>query len=224
MTMLMRGKATTIKQFGLQRSGSNLLKYLLEVNYEVRVEVNLTGWKHGFCDSVHQTRDIVLTTKNIHAWLDSAYRYWVIRNRLDAPAQDYGERFSGFLRKEFSYDSTRSPDPVSHWNIMHRHWLGLEDEIAPLRVIQVKFEEMLRDDEAACDQAAAALGIRRKSTPFQRPGGKLTPAEEETRVTSQPFDPVYYLERRYLQRFSEEDLRWVADRLDGRLAEQMGYA
>lgn len=39
--------ADYIKIYGLQRSGTNYLKALLEHNFDVRVLQNIGGWKHG---------------------------------------------------------------------------------------------------------------------------------------------------------------------------------
>ncbi len=216
----------TIKQFGLQRSGTNLTKFLLESNYAVEVEVNRTSWKHGFCDSFHQQTDIVVTTKNVYAWLDSIYRYWIIGNHPEAQRSKkvYGERFAAFLRQPFRFEHANSPDAISHWNLMHRHWLGLEREIAPRRIAVLRYESILENAESACNQVARELDLARNPSAFVRPERKMAVGGERTGVTKRPFDPSFYLERRYLSWFLPDDLRWIGLRVDPEIMKRLDYS
>ncbi len=88
-----------LKLYGLQRSGTNYLKYLLEQNFHVFVLQNWLGWKHGpvefLKDNETLWRDLSICTlspdqkasikfsqtpriaiqKNVLAWLMSFYKY-----------------------------------------------------------------------------------------------------------------------------------------------------
>jgi len=88
-----------LKLYGLQRSGTNYLKWIVEQNFECFVLQNWLGWKHGkvlyLKDDESYYRDLCrceLTTeqkaeikfvntpriaikKNVHSWLVSMHRY-----------------------------------------------------------------------------------------------------------------------------------------------------
>jgi len=88
-----------LKLYGLQRSGTNYIKFLLEQNFDVFVLQNWLGWKHGRVEYLKDNetlwRDLSVCTlsteqkasikfsntprvaikKNVHAWMVSFYKY-----------------------------------------------------------------------------------------------------------------------------------------------------
>lgn len=67
-----------LKQHGLQRSGTNYLRYLLEENYCSQVFINKGGWKHGYYVApitLGYEISCVLSVKNPYAWFISMYEY-----------------------------------------------------------------------------------------------------------------------------------------------------
>ena len=58
-----------IKQYGLQRSGTNYLAFLLEQNYYVDVWVNRGGWKHGPYTPINPEMHCIIISKNPFAWI-----------------------------------------------------------------------------------------------------------------------------------------------------------
>ena len=96
-----------LKLYGLQRSGTNYLKWILEQNFNVFVLQNFRGWKHGevlfLSKDEDYNRDLSVSTlnpeqkseiknqdvpriaikKDIHAWLVSYYKYKGFRWGVD---------------------------------------------------------------------------------------------------------------------------------------------
>ena len=67
-----------IKQFGLQRTGTNYLRILLESNYNVQILTNIGGWKHGFYNVpqiMKKELDCIVMCKNPFSWLVSLHSF-----------------------------------------------------------------------------------------------------------------------------------------------------
>jgi hypothetical protein len=216
-----------IKQFGLQRSGTNFLKVVLQENYDVNVLTHAGGWKHGryeVPELLGRELDIAVIVKNIWSWLDSFYRW----------DPDFAElSFEEFLRRPLELRSDagadriyRADNPVRYWNEMNRHWLSLSLERH--RSFVVRYEDMLEHAEHAVGGLALALGLSRTREQFYVPPSSLeayyeTYPPEEVLARGRPFDGEFYAERKYLQRFDQASRELVTAELDRELMEYLGY-
>lgn len=212
-----------IKQFGLQRSGTNLIKHLMEATFEVDVLASVGSWKHGMCDEFHQKSHVIVITKDVYSWLDSAFRFWVLPELSGFDENVVSREFSLFLRNPFRFEHANSPDPISHWNLMNRHWLNLK--IDPFRVFHFRYEDLLSSETAEVEliEVGKCLGLSRASLGFARPACRMGIGWEETEITTDPFDENFYLSKSYLNRFSADDFKWVEGRHDPGLRARMGY-
>lgn len=209
-----------VKQHGLQRTGTNLIKYLLECHYAVQVDVNIGGWKHG----QHKTgnkRPFIFTTKSPFSWLQSIFRYHQQvtgeRRRQKHPKK----AFARFLRSEYLFEGDHAESPLTHWNTMNRHWLHEAD--ADVVWSHVRFEDLLTMPEAVCARIAAACGIERVEEDFWHPEMNMKRGSETTSETAETFNFAYYLNLEYMSWYSLADLDYVEKKADALLVEQLGY-
>ena len=211
------GDLPRIKQFGLQRSGTNVIKWLMERHYFVWIDVNRNGWKHGFVGEASQSIDLILISKNVFAWLDSIFRYSHPVTAADDPGI-----FSRFLRSPYIFENADAPNPVAQWNLMNGHWHSLD--LSPRKVVPIRYDDLVYDAEATCEKLAGKFGIERRPVVFKLPAGKMDTGWETTGETDCPMNLEYYRFKEYLKRFSDEDVEWVSGQVDSQLAMSMGYS
>ena len=94
-----------IKIYGLQRSGTNWLGFLIQENFkDVRVLVNEGGWKHGYYIipwSLKKEVDIISIIKNPYSWLVSVYNYWGPDRKKNIGPNLKGVDFDTFVRNRY---------------------------------------------------------------------------------------------------------------------------
>lgn len=135
-----------IKQFGLQRSGSNALKAMLEINFaQVRVLANFSGHKHEptswsmmaeraaaaepaafgltaeaaaqiAAQIAQRTLPVVITIKEPVSWVNSYYRYRRKENLGANPTAD------------FPFDEAFCTKVLKSWETNVLSWIALHDQ------------------------------------------------------------------------------------------------
>ena len=220
-----------IKLYGLQRTFTNYLKFLLEKNYDCKVFASIGGWKHGFYnlpDSLGKELDVVICTKNPYAWLPSLHRYLKDFFEGDLPV------FSKWLRSPlvlFAYGLfnkgkidyyIRSANPVQHWNNMNYHWSTIQ--LQSHKLITSRYEDILADAELEVEGMSEILEIQRKSKKFideERVFGKGDDAI--TLIEKKKFNKKYYLEKKYLEKYDKKDIEFVEQQLSPVVMKRLGY-
>lgn len=158
---------------GAFRSGTNLAKHLLELNFEVEVMFSRWSWKHMppptlVGEEGHAIPDcpIIVVTRHPLTLNPALYDFWGRRR----PELDRGASLSEFIRKEFIvYDSTFGgkgphymfPTPTDYWSQFHYaycHWRAFADRIA-----FVRYEAMAADPDAALGRVAERFRVRRRN-------------------------------------------------------------
>lgn len=188
-----------IKQFGLQRTGTNYVRLLLLHNYPVKILTNGGGWKHGHY-KLNDDTDCVVMTKHLLGWLPSYWRY------AGRPGT-----FEGFVRRGTH---------VEHWNMLHAHWLRVADSLKNSKMVFCRCEDLVRFPKRECAKIAKALGLKRSKGKFWdtnkriTANGKLTPALYDRRA---------YLQQRYLKNYNKGLLKFVSTMQDDDVARRLGY-
>ena len=221
-----------LKLHGAFRSGTNYVRALLELNYDVRLVANNGGWKHAPVPA-NFDRDpgwpIVAVVKDPFSWLLSLFSHVT----GDASRHfECGDTWQDFLREPITMthaDKEEVPvywygSPVDYWNAMSVNFLSLGD-----RAAVVRYEHVLADPEASCQQMANRFELSRRE-------GRFVTIEQRTRtlvdrprdsvdayVTDEVFDRAWYTDRRYMAEWSAADRRWVTRRLDQRAMSHLGY-
>ncbi len=217
--------ATPFKLFGLQRSGTNLARWLLLHNFEaVSLEVG-NEWKHGAIASEHQNWicdgehvRLIICIKNPYAWLVSCYNYFASNRYADRTIDNNFDEtwdFNQFVMSP-SYHFT---NPIVRWNSMVRHWIEFPTHRQFSEV--VLHESMLN----AKSQLEVLTRIENNQHLLRKREG-IRDISERVDIGMQlrePFQFEYYLSRCYLDHYSERLLNFVNQFVDADLFKRFGY-
>lgn len=197
-----------IKQYGLQRSGTNYSRFLLTNHYHVDVWDNRGGWKHGFYRDVNYKVDVLVTVKNPYDWIISLHKY-----------SNHPKDLSEYIRGSYNFEGMQGDNPMAYWNTMNKHWYNLE--IPGYQKMIVRYEDLLKYPEDVTDGIAKQLGFSRNKEPYYIPEKTIEPNSLEN--TDRPFDKDYYLKKGYLEQFSSADIEYINSELDEELMKKLGY-
>ena len=231
------GTRLNIKIFGLQRSGTNYLQWLLEHNFSgVRVLVDTTGWKHGPVPA-----QIDWSGRDWHdpAWTPPQAAEFVLR-RLEAlgPAgiarltRDFRTRrflyvfivknpyawWHSYARYQRLPLSPVVPEAIQLWCERNRHWQTFAEDQAQ-RSLFVCYEDLLARPEKVAEQLRD-LGLEQRPGPWQDVRRAMTPLG---RPSARVFDGGYYLRRDYLRSYQPEDLTQLGRLLPSGHLRRIGY-
>ncbi len=226
-----------MKLHGTFRSGSNYVKALLELNYEVEVHNGDGGFKHAPYPAMFEGRDwippqtpVLVTVKDPHAWLTSMWRFvqgkgsqhvrcgssW--ETFLVDPLIVFHGGFAGFPRYRFA-------NPVDYWNAMYYNLLSLDPEIRYV----ARYEDALAGPEVVCDRIAQQFDLSRVTPEFIRITKRVQNMADRPRSTIEDyahestFDPNDYTDKRYLDEFTEAQHGWVVRSVDADVASELHY-
>jgi len=195
---------TDSKVFGAQRSGNNLLLWLLKANYDVRLSGSAaSGCKHGLYvvpNKIGRHLHMIIIAKHPFEWLPSFHRWEVAHDR--APKQ-----FNAFVR---------NCHPIRYWNGRYEHWLSIDN--GGLKKIKVRYDDLIYSQKQTCDRIAKAIGFSRTKGKFQSTVKKMT---TRNHPGSSKFDPSYYLKQKYLDLYDRELFRFVRERIDWSIVKRM---
>ena len=217
--------AIQIKQFGLQRSGTNLLRVLLQDNFAVVVHANEGGAKHyeyRVPELLGCELDCVVCVKDPFSWLTSFHRWY--HRHDETPLREFLSQ-PLTTRSSVTDQSYSAKNPVRYWNELTAHWLGVP--LHTHRMLVSRYEDVVEDQESAVCGLAAELGLERSSERWKPRKRQLRALKEDYDAGSverrEKFDPAYYRERRYLAGVDDESLAFVQSELDRDLLDELGY-
>lgn len=193
------------KLFGLQRTGTNLLRHLMLENFTVRSVELGTEWKHGWVEDPRrecggQPVIFIVCVKNPFAWLWSCFEYFGRAAGVDLTVPDTFEK--GLSFHEFLHTSAYGfPDPIYRWNIMNRHWLTYLPHCYVVRQ-----EDMLYAERQAVILRNIAAHFQLEA---KRPLAGTARRIKADMSVGGMFDRDYYLTRDYLANFRKEDMHWL---------------
>ena len=217
------------KTFGLQRSGTNLARFLVRENFHAVSKERGLEWKHGAIADPERVIDekllrTVICVRDPYAWMHSCFRYFN-RNRTKAvhadktvdPTFTAETTFPQFVTSPH-YDW---PSPAERWNEMTQHWLEHHDGHAGYSTV-IRSEDMLspEDQEEQLARIEADLSLERLRPTFRTSSRVVSVRSSEMR---QMMDFDYYRLRRYLAEYDETLLAFVNERLDWSLMDRLHY-
>lgn len=223
---------------GALRTGTNYLKFLLETNYRVSAGFSDFGWKHAGVaifnrGSGYDYPNVPLfyIVKNPYAFVVSLHRYYVAHKKNIISH----ETFDRFLTQPIVlFDSQlkdspqmRFSNPIQYWNYIYWNLENLSRE--KFRSLGFNYEDLLANPD----------GIRTLEQMFRfqkRTDETVVPRNQLKRLsgvtadvaggqyeTDDSFDSGYYIEKKYLEDFSKEQLRFIRDEVDHGLMARRGY-
>jgi hypothetical protein len=227
-----------LKLFGAFRSGSNYLRSLLELNYDVRVLSGIDGFKHAPVPAVFEGETfrpfpwpILATVKDPYSWLASMWRYV---NDVGGKHTIHGATWGAFLTEPLvifqagidGFPKYRFANPVDYWNAINYNLLSLPDDARRI----VRYEDVLADPEAACKAVATQFALDRVTTEFENVeqrvrnmGDRERPRDASEYVRGEAFDPTPYREGAHEAQFSKRERRAVHDALDADICRRLDY-
>lgn len=226
---------------GLFRTGTNYTRTLLELNYHVSVLYDLVGWKHGLVPTYtkhsktsYPKAPVLVVIKDPFAVLVSWFEY-IKANKKNMKSN--AETFSDFLHSKVVYRndfSDVSPEyyfcnPVQMWNsvVWNHISFATQTDGAVLR-----YEDVLRDPKVECEKIAKQFNLEARNQDFVIPENITknmsdivhNPDNLENYVTPRKFKKAsFFLEKSYLENFSNEDIRFVCEQLSLELLEKLRY-
>jgi hypothetical protein len=184
---------------GAFRSGTNLMKHLLEENFDVRCSFNAWGWKHALAPTMvspstpghlFPTQPLIVIVKEPVQQNVSLFHHWT-RTRSGLVG---GRTFADFIRSEFlvhdnSYGGRGPkylfPTPTDYWNQFYFSYL-FWDDIAPRRQL-VRLDALERDPRGVLERLEASLAlIRRPGFDPAIPAAPLVPTADGRRAVMDP--------------------------------------
>ncbi len=219
------------------RCGTNYLKYLLEVNYHVSAEFSPYGWKHGGVpvfnvgSALRYARvPIVYSCKNPYAFVVSLYQYSQLRDGLTTY-----DSLGQFLRSPLvmsCIETDGSPElrfsnPIQYWNYLYWNLESLSSD--RFTAIGVNYDDLI-SDTGRLELIADTLGLKRRRSRLVQPAKKLTRESgrytqflDQRHQTEEQFDAGYYLDRRYLNELTSEQVDFIGTEVDPWVMTRRGY-
>lgn len=226
------------KQFCLPRSGSNLLKALIEKNYEAEILINKMIWKHGiyqisFFDNqtTELNLDVLVTVKNPFAQL---YSLWKLSQEdgQDSVKMRY-DSFDDFLTNPYVHTQTlgdyKSPEfkfknPIEYYNTVNWHYTHLNLNFRKNYIF--RYEDLIGNPEYQLEQFSKVSKIKRISVDFYFPESKMNRLwDGQTNYESgeKTNDVQFYKNKEYFNHYSSEMIDFVRDNIDDELINMLNY-
>lgn len=228
-----------IKLFGLERSGTNYLEWLIRENFlDTKVLVDETGWKHG---RIPECVSWDGSDWSDPRWNEDKRRGFVERRRARLgelmpklmDTVESGEMLYCMIRKNpyswcASYALYRGkpispvqPHVIKRWVEYNEHWHSYAVS-HPTKTCFFKYEDVLTAPEKCLEVIAARFGLELSET--RRLVCEQTISAWGGRPIAQPFDHTYYHEERYLGAYSPDDFETFTENLPVSLLSELGYS
>jgi len=186
-----------VKVYGIQRSGNNWLMWMLAANYRVKVLGNTFGWTHGPINPDAGADVSLIISKHPLAWLPSMYRF----------AKNRGDSFAGFVKRSKC---------IEDWNARYAGYLKDAEKVDG---VFLRYEDLLENDpEMVLDDK---IVLERKPGAFRTARGHAM--GKHMQPTEKRFDASEYLQKKYLNRYTQRILDHAVNRFDWGVAESLGY-
>jgi hypothetical protein len=201
-----------VKIYGLQRSGTNYLKAILEKNFYCRVLQNIGGWKHGFVNPNFQSAGFKTDLpKTELAAIQAAFKAGEV-----PLVSVYMNPFAWvYFFREYERDTNKAkPTPIKNlmaaYNSKNSHWREKCD-------VCVAYDSIVG---AGANKALAdignALGLRQLNDAVDASiegemarGGDFS--YEKNIIKSRKFDKGFYLDAGYMDFLGEDEIDMIVE-------------
>jgi len=226
-----------VKIYGLERSGTNYLQWLLEHNLEgIDIFTNQLGWKHGpvapsLVKTIANGFDS-LTPPEInhllgHRWFKSPGRITAVTEQLRhnqivfvIVVKNPLSWYSSISRyKKFSFHPLR-PRYFDEWRTKHQGWLRFAETRDAVASV-IKFEDLLNDPQSVIHGLATKFSISFKQGDFKNVRNRIAPGY---RLTKAAFNPDFYVKEDFKRMYSASDILSMKQRIPEELLMRMGYS
>ena len=230
--------APKLAVLGAMRSGTNLVRRLVEKHWEISAGFSSYGWKHAGVpifspDSglSYPSVPILFVVKNPYASVVSLFRYRMLAiTRGHRVSIEGGETPETFLTSPITVFDSQLPgsprlrfaNPVQYWNFVYCNLEMLDP--GRFRVRGLNYEDLLADPErlrvveklAGLPAAPGAISLPAAAT------GRDTD-KAAMRGDGGAFDASYYRNHIYLEELSPSQIAFIGEQVDPWLMQRRGY-
>lgn len=206
----------TKKQFlvyGLPRSGTNYLEFMLTRNLNFVCPINMHEWKHGLINQ-REVRFFIIY-KDPFSWLNSIYRY----NQKYAFCLKKHDSISSFIRGDMVLDETEfnpkshiEGNPVDIYNNMIGHY---SENSSDLNCGVLNYESFMVDSVESMREICAITGDEMPEN-LVHPGIPIFNELSSVNAVSREMyeKKSFYINRSYMRFFSSDDIDFVSRKID----------
>lgn len=193
--------------YGLQRSGTNYLRKLIELNFHcyARNKKSPSSWKHRLDIPENPSGyPCICIYKNPYKWIESLYRN----------PEDFFKRQKMFqcLNEDGSYNLTNVAKTYRHW---------IETWVLPAHIDQnihvIKYEDLLKDKRKTLIELSPIIPVLFDSSNIKEPEKVLN----SVKFTDEKKE--YYLKSKEISILTEEQINEVNEIFDIDFIESIGY-
>lgn len=237
-----------IKQQGAMRTGTNLVKFLLEENFtNVRVLVNIGRWKHATAETPFNWRGINWEGEGRSVDVPSRINredLSAVRAAFDAGAVKFAisvrEIYSwlvSYIRFRCLNDMCHVPplrdlprehivEALKQWNALYGSYLSLLD--SDHRAMLFRLEDLLTNFSATLNRARLLWGLKPRHARYVRPtrymrAGIDGQSRSELLHPSLSFDRRRYLGDNSLTQLNDTELAIIRQTVDDSILRAYGY-
>lgn len=199
--------------YGLPRSGTNYLEFMLTRNLNVSCPTNMYEWKHG---PIEQNRcKFFIIYKDPFSWLNSMYGY----NQKYEFCPNKHRSISSFIRGEMVLDERAfNPrwhirgNPVRIYNEMIGHYAG---NSSGLNCGVLNYESFMVDSFDSMRKACSAANADMPSSLVHPKDPIFNELAGIDAVNSEIYENKnFYTNRSYMNHFSKDDVKFVSRRIN----------
>jgi hypothetical protein len=203
--------------FAAPRSGSNYLKGLLEKNYEIDIRLDETEWRHCLFTKNNEILKAPYTNftiiKDPLSWLSSFYNRQNTKRHTDVPFQTYGISFKHFIYHKMFWEDNKTKKketfktPIEIYMAFFEKYTLLCDFI-------FFYEDLIEDFSVPILDFGDKYNLKKKQNKMLPVEKIALPSRYPTKFSNQNFKPSYYKEKKYLEKFTQEDINFVYDKME----------
>lgn len=223
------------KQYGMQRTGTNYLKCLMERNFVgVHVFPSVFGWKHGRAVSPENWLASASRPDGSVVSVDG-HKLRYTRAQLEAVLAQGPLRYVVSIKDPYgfiySFKRFRAPRkdwkdvPVKQWcSTFNQRYLGWHRFMSHEDAAWVRYEDLIQDFASVLKRLQQTFGLVPVGTEFSNETRVVMPSTDLGLLFGRErFDPSFYIERKYLQALPDSTFKVVSDSIDWDLMKRHGY-
>jgi hypothetical protein len=233
------GALPAVAVLGAMRSGTNLVRHLLEKHWEVEAGFSAYGWKHAGVPVLspsgalaYPDLPILYVVKNPYAFVLSLHRYHRLAvTKGHRISIDGAENLAQFLVRPVTLRDSqlegspqmRFANPVQYWNYIYWNLETLDR--SRFRARGVNYETILSDPECLSLVEKIAR-LRRRLSPVTLPDRSMrrtNDGDAVDTVSDGGFDAGYYTDERYLAELTPEQVAFIGREADPWIMSRRGY-
>lgn len=223
------------KQYGAQRSGTNYLKRLIELNFkDVTVFGSILGWKHGMYETGNGKK---FTCGSHEEWIDKQIKpdgkvASVDRFPLKYTPEElrsackelkylisvkdpysYVLSFKNFRAKKRDWNKDQVDRWLTEYLTSYNDWDDLNKRY-PDRCYIIRYDLLLSNRDSILSSIQSKFNLQRKENPFIDEPRKVNASTDHGLLISKSnFDRDYYIEKKYMLELPEDIIDMITSRL-----------